>query len=221
MSKLQIFSRNIIKENPVLVMMLGLCPALAVSTSAFNALGMGAATTFVLLGSNSAVSLMRKIIPDKVRIPCYIVFISGFVALVQMIAEAFAFSLYESLGLFLALIAVNCIVFARAEIFASKNKLTDSIFDALGAGAGFTLALLAIAIFREFFGLGTIFGIEVPVISNFNISILSMAPGGFVAFGLIVAIVNKLSRGRAVKKKEINCETCSMSSLCGKRRVEK
>ncbi|MCL2093549.1 MAG: electron transport complex subunit RsxE [Treponema sp.] len=218
MSRAAIFTKGIIKENPVLVMMLGLCPALAVSTHAINALGMGAATTFVLLGSNSAVSLMRKIIPEKVRIPCYIIIISGFVALAQMLVEAFAFPLYQALGIFLALIAVNCIIFARAEIFASKNSLADSVADALGTGAGFTAALLAIAIFREILGVGTLFGVPLPGLSNFNLSILTMAPGGFVTFGVIIAIVNKVSKGRSIKKRDLDCDTCPSASLCGKRR---
>ena len=219
MNKLGIFTKGLVKENPVFVMMLGLCPALAVSTHAINALGMGAATTFVLLGSNSAVSLMRKIIPARVRIPCYIIIIAGFVALAQMLVEAFAFPLYQALGIFLALIAVNCIVFARAEIFASKNSLADSVIDALGTGAGFTAALLAIAIFREILGLGTIFGLELPILINYNISILTMAPGGFVSFGVIIAIVNKITRGRAIKRRDLDCDSCPSASVCGKRRA--
>ena len=216
MTKFGIFSKSIIKENPVLVMMLGLCPSLAVSSNIFSALGMGISTCFVLICSSTAVSLMRKIIPDKVRIPCYIVFISGFVALTQMLVEAFAFPLYQSLGIFLALIAVNCIILARAEIFASKNNVVDSFIDALGAGAGFTLALLAIALFREAFGYGSFFGITIPLIREFRIPILTMAPGGFVAFGVIIAIVNKLSKGTAKNLQKSRCENCAAYSVCEK-----
>ena len=216
MSKLSIFTKGIVKENPVLVLILGICPVLAVSTQAFNAIGLGLATTFVLIGSNICISLLRSVIPSKVRIPCYIVLIAGLVALVQMIVEAYAFELHMALGIFLPLIAVNCVIFARAEIFASKNKIGDSIIDALGMGIGFTLALLAIAGIREALGSGTLFGFDLPVLSSFNIPILTLAPGGFIVFGILIAIVNKVSKGQAIKKKEFGCEGCPSAVACGK-----
>ena len=216
MKKLSILLNGIIKENPVLVLILGICPALAVSTQAENAVGMGLATTFVLLGSNIAISLMRKIIPNKVRIPCYIVLIAGFTTLVQMVVQAYAYSLYQALGIFLPLIAVNCIVFARAEMFANKNGLTDSALDAIGMGTGFTLALFLLASIREVFGAGTWFGIELPVLFNNKIEAFSIAPGGFVVFGLLIAIVNKISKGKAVKRQELNCKGCPSAVACGK-----
>ena len=215
-NKLSIFTKGIIKENPVLVLILGICPVLAVSTQASNAVGLGAATTFVLLGANIVVSMLRKVIPSKVRIPCYIVLIAGLVALVQMLVEAYAFELHLALGIFLPLIACNCVIFARAEVFANKNKISDSIIDALGMGLGFTLALLAIAAIREIFGSGTLFGIELPVISYFSIPILTLAPGGFIVFGVLIAIVNKVSKGAAIKKKEFGCKGCPSAIVCGK-----
>jgi electron transport complex protein RnfE len=193
-----------------------MCPALAVSTQASSAIGMGAATTFVLIGSNTAIALLRRVIPDKVRIPCYIVLIAGFVTLVQMVVEAYAYTLYQALGIFLPLIAVNCIIFARAEGFAKKNTVLDSVLDAIGMGAGFTLALLAIASIREILGSGTWFGFELPVLATENIPIFTMAPGGFAVFGLLIAVVNKVSRGKAVKRKEFGCAGCPSASTCGK-----
>jgi len=220
MTRLSNLMKGIIKENPVLVLVLGICPALAVSTQASSAIGMGIATTFVLLGSNIAISLFRNIIPDKVRIPCYIVLIAGFVTLVQMILEAYVYSLYQSLGIFLPLIAVNCIIFARAEIYAKRNKVIDSAIDAIGMGAGFTLALFVMASVREILGGGTWFGIELPVLVDNNIPVLIMAPGGFVVFGILIAVVNKISKNKAVRKKEFGCANCSSASICGKGGVE-
>lgn len=214
MSKMSILMKGIIKENPVLILLLGLCPALAVSTQAENAIGMGIATTFVLCCSNVTVSLLNKIIPDKVRIPCYIVLVAGFVTLVQLIVEAFAYPLHQSLGIFLPLIAVNCLVFGRAEIFASKNKVFNSFLDAIGMGMGFTLALLLIASVREIFGSGTWFGLEIPVLIDNNIPIFTLAPGGFVVFGLLVAVVNKFTKGKA--RKDFGCKSCPQAGICGK-----
>jgi len=218
--RLSILVNGIIKENPILVLLLGLCPFLAVSTQAENAIGMGAATTFVLLGSNTTVSLLRKIIPDKVRIPCYIVFIAGFVSIVQMVIEAYAYNLYKSLGIFLPLITVNCIVLGRAEMFANKNKVLDSLLDAVGMGAGFTLALFAMASIREIFGSGAWFGIELPVLVNNNIAAFSIAPGGFVVFGILIAVVSKFSKGKAVRR-DFSCDTCPQAVICGKISIKK
>jgi len=213
MSKLAIFMKGLVRENPVLVLVLGLCPALAVSTDAFNAVGLGAATTFVLLCSNIAISLLRKVIPDKVRIPCYIVLIAGFVALVQMLVEAYFFSLHMALGIFLPLIAVNCVIFARAEMFASKNTIVNSIVDAVGMGAGFTAALLIIATMREILGNGTWFGIALPALNEFNIPLMTLAPGGFIVFGVLIAIVNKITKSR--RNREFTCANCPSAMACG------
>ena len=216
MNRLSGLTNGIVKENPVLVLVLGACPALAVSTQASNAVGMGIAATAVLLGSNVFISLLRNIIPDKVRIPCFIVLIAGFVTLAEMVIEAYAYPLYQSLGIFLPLIVVNCIILGRAEMFAKKNKVLDSALDAIGMGLGFTLALLVIATIREVFGSGTWFGLELPWLIDNNISVMTMAPGGFVVFGLLIALVNKVSKGRAIKKKDFGCEGCPSARFCGK-----
>jgi electron transport complex protein RnfE len=195
-SRLSNLTKGFIKENPVLVLVLGICPTLAVSTQASNAIGMGIAATFVLLCSNVIISLFRKSIPDGVRIPCYIVFIAGFVTLAQMFVEAFAYPLYQALGIFLPLITVNCIILGRAEMFANKNTVVDSALDAIGMGAGFTIALFIMASVREIFGSGAFFGMEIPVVSDFTVPLLTMAPGGFVVFAILIAAVNRLTRGK-------------------------
>lgn len=218
MSKLSILTKGLVRENPVFILLLGLCPALAVSTQASSAIGMGVATTFVILCSNIAISILRKVIPDKVRIPCFIVFIAGFVSIVQMIVEAFAYPLYLALGIFLPLIAVNCIVFARAEVFAQKQGVMDSVVDAIGMGAGFTLALFAMASLREIFGNGTWLGFELPILIDHNIPIFTLPPGGFIVLGILVAIVNKVSKGKV--KKEFGCANCPSETACGKRCAE-
>ena len=216
MSKLQNLLKGIIKENPVLVLVLGTCPTLAITSSVINALGMGVAATAVLLCSNMAISAMRRIIPDKVRIPCYIVLIAGFVTMVEMLMHAFAPSLYESLGIFLSLIVVNCIILGRAEMYASKNNVIDSAIDAVGMGIGFTLALFAMSSIREIFGNGSWCGIEIPILSENPISILTLAPGGFFVFGCLIALVNKITKGKGVKKKDFGCESCPSAYMCGK-----
>ena len=214
--KLSILLNGIIKENPVLVLILGICPALAVSTQTNNAVGMGLATTFVLISSNIAISLLRNVIPNKIRIPCYIVLIAGFTTIVQMVVEAYAYNLYLALGIFLPLIAVNCIVFARAEMFANKNKVLDSAIDAVGMGVGFTIALFLIATIREVFGSGTWFGIKLPVLNTNSIEAFTLAPGGFVAFGLLIAIINKVSKGKAIKREDFGCDNCPSRAFCRK-----
>jgi len=198
---------------------LGLCPALAVSTQAENAIGMGLATTFVLLGSNIVISLLRNIIPGRTRIPCYIVLIASFTVLAKMAIEAYAYTLYQSLGIFLPLIAVNCIIFARAEMFANRNNAVDSILDAIGSGVGFTLALLAIASIREILGSGTWFGIELPWIVDNNIMIFTLAPGGFIVFACLLAVVNKVSKSQRAKEK-LDCAGCPSAVVCGKMNTE-
>ncbi len=216
-NKLSILTNGILRENPILVLVLGTCPFLAVTTQASNAIGMGLAVTFVLLCSNMMISLLRKVISDKVRIPCYIVVIASFVTLVQMIVKAYAPALDTALGLYLPLIVVNCIILGRAEMFANKNGVLDSALDAIGMGVGYTLAMLVMASIREIFGSGTWFGMKIPVLSDNNISILSMAPGGFAVFGLLIAIVNKVSHGKAIKKKEFGCEGCPSAGVCGQK----
>ena len=215
MNTLKNFSKGLIKENPVLVLVLGTSPTLAISTSVSSPLGMGAAATVVLLCSNIVISALRKIIPDKVRIPCYIVLIAGFVTMVQMLVKAFAPALDESLGIYLPLIVVNCIILGRAEMFANKNKVFDSAIDALGMGAGFTLALTMMATIREIFGNGTFLGIEIPVLAENHISILTMAPGGFFVFGCLMALVTRLSKKKP-KKEEFGCVGCPSAGLCHK-----
>ncbi len=213
MTKLENFSKGIIKENPVLVLVLGTCPTLATSTNVMSALGMGIAATIVLLCSNIVISALRKVIPDKVRIPCFIVLIAGFVTMVQMLVKAFAPELDQSLGIYLPLIVVNCIILGRAEMFAQKNSVIDSAIDGLGMGAGFTLTLVLMGTIREVFGSGTFFGLPIPVLADHNVSILTMAPGGFFVFGLLIALVNKLSPDKA-KKKQFGCAGCPSAELC-------
>lgn len=218
-SLLQEFTKGIIKENPVLCLVLGTCPTLAVTTSAANAIGMGVSATLVLLCSNITISLLRKVIPNKVRIPAFITIIAGFVSIVQMIVKAYAPSIDEALGVYLPLIVVNCIILGRAEMYASKNGVVASAVDGLGMGVGFTVALLCMGIIRELLGAGTIFGI--PVTSNFMepITIFILAPGGFFVFGMLIALANKLS-GKCKKPEEIGCGSCPMKSKCHKNTEE-
>ena len=208
--------KGIIRENPVLVLLLGTCPTLAVTTSATNAIGMGLAATVVLICSNLVISALRNIIPDKVRIPCYIVLIAGFVTIVEMIMHAFLPSLYDALGIYLSLIVVNCIILGRAEMYASKNKVGDSVIDAVGMGIGFTLALFLMASVREILGSGSWFGLPILVLSSNNISIFTMSPGGFFVFGCLIALVNKLTKGKAIKKKDFSCAACPAAAVCSK-----
>ena len=184
-SKLGILTKGIIKENPVLVLLLGTCPTLATTSSAINGVGMGVSAMAVLICSNIVISLLRNIIPDKERIPCYIVVIAGFVTLVQLMLQAFVPSLYASLGLFIPLIVVNCIILGRAEMFASKNNPFDSALDGVGMGLGFTLALGIMGGVREFFGAGTLFGIEILTDIVPGMGIFNLAPGGFFVYGEI------------------------------------
>lgn len=215
--KLAVFLRGIILENPVLILVLGTCPTLATSSSLISALSMGLAATVVLVCSNVVISLLRKIIPDTVRIPCYIVIIAGFVTIVQLLLQAYLPSIYEMLGVYLALIVVNCIILGRAEMFARKNGPIDSALDGLGMGIGFLLALLAMAFIREVFGAGTFAGIEIPFMKNFTIPILQQAPGGFLVYGLLIALMNKLFSHRGgVKRKSFSCEGCPSAHLCHK-----
>jgi len=210
--RLSNLTRGIIKENPVLVLVLGTCPTLAVSTQASNAIGMGLAATFVLICSNLVISLLRNVIPDKVRIPAYITLIAGFVTVVQMVLEAYAYDVFQSLGIYLPLIVVNCIILGRAEMFANRNKVADSVLDAIGMGAGFTLTLLVMASIREILGGGTWFGMAIPWLSDNGISVLTMAPGGFIVFGVLIALVNKLLKRKPPVAE--GCHGCPIRATC-------
>ena len=215
--KLSIVLKGLIAENPVLVLVLGTCPTLAVSTGIISALSMGIAATIVLICSNVVISLLRKAIPDTVRIPCYIVVIASFVTVVQLLMEAYLPDLYEMLGVYLALIVVNCIILGRAEMFARKNNVVDSALDGLGMGVGFLLALLAMATIREVLGAGSFAGIEIPVLVDYKIPILTQAPGGFLVFGILIAVVNAIGPKKGEeKRRQISCEGCPSASLCGK-----
>jgi Na+-translocating ferredoxin:NAD+ oxidoreductase subunit E len=211
-SKLSILLNGIIKENPVLVLLIGTCPTLATSSSLSNGLGMGLSATAVLVCSNIVISLLRKVIPDKVRIPCYIVVIAGFVTVVQFVVQAFVPSLYKSLGLFLPLIVVNCIILGRAEAFANKNNVLDSTLDGIGMGLGFTLALAAMGTIRELLGTGCLLGHT--IIPNFSIGFFTLAPGGFFVFGVLIAILNWATNGKALKAKGFSCGVCPMYNSC-------
>ena len=215
-SKASIFLNGIIKENPVLVLLLGTCPTLATTGSVVSAFAMGVAATAVLFCSNMVISALRKAIPDKVRIPCYIVVIAGFVTIVQMLMEAYLPDLYNMLGIYLALIVVNCIILGRAEMFARKNNVFDSALDGLGMGIGFTLALVLMASFREVLGAGSWAGNEIAFLKNYTIPILTAAPGGFFTFGIMIALMNKLTSGKAPVRKSFSCEGCPNATSCGK-----
>ena len=181
---------------------------------------MGIAFTFVLICSNIVISLLRKVIPDKVRIPCYITIIAGFVTIIELVMEAYAYSLYEALGIYLSLIVVNCIILGRAEMFANKNKPFASLLDAVGMGIGFTITLLVMASIREILGSGTWFGMEIPWLADNNISLMTMAPGGFFVFACLMALVNKITKGRNKRITEYGCETCPSAESCGKLNCE-
>jgi len=221
-NKLAIFLKGLIAENPVLVLVLGTCPTLAQTKSFINALSMGIAATIVLICSNAVISALRKIIPDTVRIPCYIVVIATFVTVVQMVMQAYLPDLYEMMGVYLALIVVNCIILGRAEMFARKNPVLDSALDGAGMGLGFLIALVAMALIREVFGAGTLTlfpddPFEIPFLSKYNFPILVQTPGGFLVFGILIAIVNKIGPKKGEgKRKNFSCEGCPSASLCGK-----
>ncbi len=215
-SNMSVLLKGILLENPVFVLILGTCPTLATSATVIGALGMGLAATAVLICSNAVISLLRRFIPDTVRIPCYIVIIAGFVTIVQMIIHAFLPALYDMLGVYLALITVNCIILGRAEMFAGKNNVGKSVLDGVGMGIGFTLALLAMATVREILGNGSFAGMEIPFLSNFKIEIFTKAPGGFMVYGILIAVVYKLTHGKAPLKKSFSCEGCPSAAFCGK-----
>ncbi|MCL2501607.1 MAG: electron transport complex subunit E [Bacteroidales bacterium] len=195
MNKLQIITKGIIKENPVFVLLLGMCPVLGTSSSAINGLGMGVATMMVLIMSNAVVSIVAGAIPNQVRIPAYIVVIAGFTTVVQLMMQAYTPGLYATLGIFIPLIAVNCVLLARAEAYASKNSVLNSVFDGLGIGLGFTLALTALGAVRELLGSMSVFGYKFA--SGDGMLVFILAPGAFIALGYLIVIFNKLTKIKA------------------------
>ena len=219
---------GLIKENPPFVLMLGMCPTLAVTTSAINGLGMGLSTTVVLVLSNMLISMLRKVIPDSVRMPAFIVVVASFVTIVQFLLEGFVPSLYDSLGLYIPLIVVNCIILGRAESYASKNPVLPSIFDGIGMGLGFTFGLTCIAIVREFIGTGAIFGVQILPLADaaagkggyVPVTIFILPAGAFLVLAFLVAGMNKLKKRAAQKGKKIaepqGCGTdCASCGGCG------
>ena len=219
---------GLIKENPTFVLMLGMCPTLAVTTSAINGLGMGLSTTVVLVLSNMLISMLRKVIPDSVRMPAFIVVVASFVTIVQFLLEGFVPSLYDSLGLYIPLIVVNCIILGRAESYASKNPVLPSIFDGIGMGLGFTFGLTCIAIVREFIGTGAIFGVQILPLADaaagkggyVPVTFFILPAGAFLVLAFLVAGMNRLKRHAAQKGKKIaepqGCGTdCASCGGCG------
>ncbi len=212
MSYMSEFTKGLIKENPTLVSLLGMCPTLAVTVSASNALGMGAAATFVLICSNLVISLLKKVIPSQVRLPSYIVIIAGFVTVAGFILKAALPDIYDALGIFLPLITVNCIILGRAEMFASKNNAAASVLDGLGMGVGFTLAMLAVGSIREIFGSGTWFGMQVRPDFIEPMQIFIYPAGGFFVLGCVIALVNKISK--RTSPAAAGCAACPNKDGC-------
>ena len=214
---------GLVKENPTFVLMLGMCPTLAVTTSAINGIGMGLSTTAVLIMSNMLISMLRKIIPDSVRMPAFIVVVASFVTIVDFLLEGFVPGLYDSLGLYIPLIVVNCIILGRAESYASKNPVLPSVFDGIGMGLGFTVGLTCIGIVRELIGAGQIFGKQVMPDSYEPLTIFILAPGAFFVLACLVALQNKIKHHLAEKGKEAplvagcgdGCASCAGRGICG------
>jgi len=213
-NSLSILTNGIIKENPTLVLILGTCPTLATTNTVTGAIGMGLAALVVLLCSNIFISLLRSIIPESMRIPCYIVIIAGFVTVVKMLVQALFPGLYETLGVYLDLITVNCIILGRAEMFASKNSVVNSALDGIGMGLGFTLALGAMATIREVFGAGSFAGIAIPFMESYKIEFLTKAPGGLLVYGLLIALIYAVTHGKAPLKKSFSCSGCPNAGIC-------
>ncbi len=228
-SAVERLKNGIITENPTFVLTLGMCPTLAVTTSAVNGLGMGLTTMAVLALSNMFISMLRKVIPDKVRIPAFIVVIASFVTVVELLLEAYLPSLYDALGLYIPLIVVNCIILGRAEAYASKNGVVSSLFDGVGMGLGFTLALTIIGAVRELLGAGQVFGINVMPQSYVPCSIFVLAPGAFFVLAALTATQNKIKRAGEKKGKDMSkiqsgcCSDCTAcaDTLCGQWKEEK
>ena len=217
-SLFQEFTKGILVENPVLRLVLGTCPTLAVSTSVESALGMGVAASIVLVCSNIAISALKKVIPQKARIPAYIVIIASFVTIVQMLVKAFVPQIDAQLGVYLPLIVVNCIILGRAEAFACKNSVAASAVDGLGMGVGFTAALLLMGAVRELLGTGAIAGLQIIPASVSPMLIFILPPGGFFVFGILMACANKLADKKGLSKAELKgCEACPMAASCSLR----
>ncbi len=212
MSYMKEFTKGLLKENPTLVTLLGMCPTLAITTMASNAIGMGAAATFVLICSNIAISLLKKVIPSQVRLPSYIVIIAGFVTLVGFVLQAYAPAIYDALGIYLPLITVNCIILGRAEMFASKNNVLASALDGAGMGIGFTMALLAVGSVREILGGGTWFGLQICPDFIQPMTIFILPAGGFFVLGCVIALVNKISNRKP--KEATGCAACGGCAGC-------
>lgn len=206
------FTKGLIKENPTLVGLLGMCPTLAVTNLAKNGLGMGLATTFVLVCSNIVISLLKKVIPKAVRLPCFIVIIAGFVTLIEFLMKGYMEELYDKLGVFISLITVNCIILGRAEAFASKNGVFASALDGLGMGLGFTLSLFCMGSVREILGTGAWFEHPIPILSEHPMTIFIMPAGGFFVLGMLIALVNKLAGKKPPQ--EISCDGCPSAAIC-------
>ena len=220
--KLKVFSNGLLKENPSLRLVLGTCPTLAVTTLAVNGLGMGLAATFVLVCSNIAISALRKIIPDKVRLPAYITVIATFVTVLQMLVKAFVPALDSARGIFLPLIVVNCIILGRAEMFASKNSIGLSALDGLGMGLGFTGTLVVMGSVREVLGAGTLFGVQVMPAAVDPMTVFITPPGGFFVFGCLMALVIWIEiKTNNRKVRSIGCEGCPSASVCGGKCADK
>ena len=220
--KLKVFSNGLLKENPSLRLVLGTCPTLAVTTLAVNGLGMGLAATFVLVCSNIAISALRKIIPDKVRLPAYITGIATFVTVLQMLVKAFVPALDSALGIFLPLIVVNCIILGRAEMFASKNSIGLSALDGLGMGLGFSGTLVVMGSVREVLGAGTLFGVQVMPAAVDPMTVFITPPGGFFVFGCLMALVIWIEiKTNNRKVRSIGCEGCPSASVCGGKCADK
>jgi electron transport complex protein RnfE len=217
----KVIKNGIVNENPTLVQCIGLCPTLAVSTSAMNGIGMGIAATAVLIGSNIAVSAIRKFVPDEIRIPIFIVVIAGFVTVVQLLIAGFAPALDQALGIFIPLIVVNCIILARSEAFAFKNGVIDSLFDGIGMGLGFTIALTAIGAVREILGNGTVFNIVVTPAGFQPALLVILAPGGFITLGIFMAVFRQYQAWSAARRgaaapvvSDGGCAACGEAALC-------
>ena len=215
--KLMILLRGIIQENPVLILILGTCPTIGMTKDVISAFSLALATTIVLICSNIVISALRKIIPDTVRIPSYIVVIATFVTAVEMLLAAKFPDIYSSISKFIPLIVVNCIILGRAEMFARKNNVADSALDGIGMGAGILVALVLIATVREVLGNGSFAGFDIPFLANFKLPILKETAGGFLVYGIIIGVMNKLTEKKGgVKKKSFSCEGCPSSHLCNK-----
>lgn len=212
MSYMKEFTKGLLKENPTLVTLLGMCPTLAITTMASNAIGMGAAATFVLICSNVVISLLKRVIPEQVRLPSYIVIIAGFVTLVGFVLQAYVPAVYDALGIYLPLITVNCIILGRAEMFASKNNVGASALDGAGMGIGFTLALLAVGSVREIFGSGTWFGLQLCPDFIQPMTIFILPAGGFFVLGCVIALVNKISNRKPPEA--AGCAACPNREGC-------